>query len=130
MSKIGWQKTVNLNESKAKIKDSSKAHFFRSLQESEGKRFGREPHQYKATVRFVWSVPHVCVQMAIRLLTIPRTKVYLSGQMESEATRTQVQLQRVAELERVVGQKQLELDFLNKLLEIGSKELGFDVKKI
>ena len=36
---------------------------------------------------------------------------------------------RLAELERIVGQKQLEIDFLNKLLEIGSKELDFDIKK-
>jgi transposase len=35
----------------------------------------------------------------------------------------------MAELERIVGQKQLEIDFLNKLLEIGSGELGIDLKK-
>jgi hypothetical protein len=49
--------------------------------------------------------------------------------MESEAHKTLLLLQRVAELERVIGQKQLELDFLNKLLEVGSSELGFDLKK-
>jgi len=37
--------------------------------------------------------------------------------------------QRIAELERIIGQKQLELDILNKLLEFGSKEVGFDIKK-
>jgi transposase-like protein len=56
-------------------------------------------------------------------------KTILVVQMESEAYRTQMLQQRVAELERVVGQKQLELDFLNKLFEIGSQELGFDIKK-
>ena len=35
----------------------------------------------------------------------------------------------MAELEPIMGQKQLEIDFLNKLLEIGSGELGFDLKK-
>jgi transposase-like protein len=50
-------------------------------------------------------------------------------EMESESYRTQQLLQRVAELERIIGQKQLEVDFLNKLLEIGSEELGFDLKK-
>jgi hypothetical protein len=29
----------------------------------------------------------------------------------------------------VVGQIQLEIDFLNKLIEVGSEELGFDIKK-
>jgi transposase len=49
--------------------------------------------------------------------------------MESEALKTQQLLRQVAELERAVGQKQLEIDFLNKLLELGSEELGFDLKK-
>lgn len=56
-------------------------------------------------------------------------KTILVVQMESEAHKTLLLLQRVAELERVIGQKQLELDFLNKLLEVGSSELGFDLKK-
>jgi transposase-like protein len=51
-------------------------------------------------------------------------KTTLVVQMESEALKTQQLLQQVAELERAVGQKQLEIDFLNKLLE-----LGFDLKK-
>jgi len=50
--------------------------------------------------------------------------------MKSEETKNSELQKRVAELERVVGQKQLEIDFLNKLLEIGSSELGFDLKKI
>jgi len=56
-------------------------------------------------------------------------KTNLVVQMESEAHKSQMLQQRVAELERVIGQKQLELDFLNKLFEIGSQELGFDIKK-
>ena len=56
-------------------------------------------------------------------------KTNLVVQMDSEAYKTQMLQQRVAELERVVGQKQLELDFLNKLFEMGSQELGFDIKK-
>jgi transposase len=50
-------------------------------------------------------------------------------QMESEEQKKYELQRRVAELERIIGQKQLEIDFLNKLLEVGSKELGFDLKK-
>lgn len=50
-------------------------------------------------------------------------------QMESEAEKSKYLLQQVADLERVVGRKQMEIDFLNKLLEIGSEEFGFDLKK-
>ena len=50
-------------------------------------------------------------------------------QMESESQRTKALLKRVAELERIVGQKQIQLDFLEKLVEISSKELKIDLKK-
>lgn len=50
-------------------------------------------------------------------------------QMKSEEVKNNELRHRLAELERIVGQKQLEIDFLNKLLELGSGELGFDLKK-
>jgi transposase len=56
-------------------------------------------------------------------------KCTLVVQMKSEELKNSELRQRMAELERIVGQKQLEIDFLNKLLEIGSGELGFDLKK-
>lgn len=56
-------------------------------------------------------------------------KCTLVVQMKSEETKNSELQKRIAELERVVGQKQLEIDFLNKLFEIGSSELGFDLKK-
>jgi transposase len=50
-------------------------------------------------------------------------------QMESEEQKTKMLLQRVAELERVVGQKQLEIDYLNCCLSVASEEFGYDIKK-
>jgi transposase len=50
-------------------------------------------------------------------------------QMESEAFKTAQLNQRVAELERIVGQKQMVIDYLNKVLEIASKEFDTDIKK-
>lgn len=79
-----------------------------------------------------------------RLYDVSRTAIYnwiykysphhekkckLVVEMESESLKTKRLQQEVAELQRIVGQKQLEIDFLNKLLEIGSNELGFDLKK-
>jgi transposase len=86
----------------------------------------------------------VTVLQLCRLYGVSRTSVYkwlyrysphyhrkttLVVQMESEAFRTQQLLQRVADLERIIGVKQMEIDFLNRLLEIGSEEMGFDLKK-
>ena len=50
-------------------------------------------------------------------------------EMESEALKTKKLYARVAELERIIGQKQLELDFKDKLIELASKEIGYDIKK-
>ncbi|MCP3929184.1 MAG: transposase [Bacteroidetes bacterium] len=50
-------------------------------------------------------------------------------QMESESQRTQALLKRISELERIVGQKQIELEYMDKLVEISSKELKIDLKK-
>ena len=86
----------------------------------------------------------ISIKEVMNLYQVSRTSVYkwiyrysadherkpiLVVQMESEAAKTKLLLQRVAELERIVGQKQLEIDFLSKLIEIGSEELGFDLKK-
>jgi len=49
--------------------------------------------------------------------------------MESEEQKTKYLQNRVAELERIVGQKQLEIDLNDKTFELLSEDLGFDVKK-
>ena len=49
--------------------------------------------------------------------------------MESESHKTKELLKRIAELESVIGRKQMEIDYLDKLVEISSKELKVDLKK-
>lgn len=36
---------------------------------------------------------------------------------------------RIRELERAVGQKQLKIDYLERLIEVAGKDLGMDLKK-
>lgn len=50
-------------------------------------------------------------------------------EMESEAYKTNELERRIKELEAALGRKQLEVDFLNKMIEIGKDELGIDLKK-
>ena len=50
-------------------------------------------------------------------------------QKESEELRNLELRKRIAELERIVGQKQMEVDFLNKVIELGSQEIKLDIKK-
>lgn len=48
---------------------------------------------------------------------------------ESEQRKNEELRAKIAELERVIGQKQMEIDFLNKVIEIGSQEVKMDIKK-
>lgn len=50
-------------------------------------------------------------------------------QMESESQKKKELLKRLADLERIVGQKQLQIDYLEKLIAISSEELKVDLKK-
>jgi transposase len=50
-------------------------------------------------------------------------------EMESESKRAKLLQTRLAELERIVGQKQLQIDYLEKIIELGSEEVGIDIKK-
>jgi transposase len=50
-------------------------------------------------------------------------------QMKSEAYKSKELEKRIQELEAALGRKQLEVDFLNTLIDQGKKELGVDLKK-
>lgn len=50
-------------------------------------------------------------------------------QMESEQYRTKELEKKIAELEAALGRKQMEIDFLNKMIEIADQDLGTDIKK-
>jgi transposase len=50
-------------------------------------------------------------------------------QMDSESYKTKELEKRIMELEAALGRKQLEVDFLNQMVEQGKKELGIDLKK-
>lgn len=56
-----------------------------------------------------------------------QTKIVV--EMESESQKALFYKEKVAELERLVGQKQIELDFMEKLIELASEELDMDLKK-
>jgi len=60
---------------------------------------------------------------------VQRPGIKIHYQMESEEQKTLFYKEKVAELERMVGTKQIEIEFLNKILELASKELKMDLKK-
>lgn len=48
---------------------------------------------------------------------------------ESSSKKVKDLQKRIQELEQIVGQKQLNIDFLEKMIEIAKEQYGFDVKK-
>jgi transposase len=50
-------------------------------------------------------------------------------ELESDGSRIEYLLKRLSDAERTVGQKQMEIEFLNKVIELCSDELGYDIKK-
>lgn len=77
----------------------------------------------------LYSVSRASVYKWIYLYSEAEKGVKTVVQMESEQFKATLLLQRVAELERIIGQKQMEIDFLNKSFELASEELGYDLKK-
>ena len=86
----------------------------------------------------------VSIAAVCRELDVSKTSVYswlnkysrhlqsgkkLVLQMDSEAYKSKELEKRVKELEAALGRKQLEVDFLNRLIEQGKEELGVDLKK-
>lgn len=60
--------------------------------------------------------------------SLPSSKTMVV-QMESESYKTKELEKKIKDLEAALGRKQLEVDFLNKMIEIGKEELGIDLKK-
>ena len=50
-------------------------------------------------------------------------------QMESEAHKNKALRARIAELERALGQKQMKIDYLEKLIEVSQNEFGIEIEK-
>ena len=50
-------------------------------------------------------------------------------ELKSEAYRSKELEKKVKDLEAALGRKQLEVEFLNKVIELTSNDLGIDIKK-
>ena len=87
----------------------------------------------KTTIKELSSLYEIATPVVYRWLK-KYSPVKLSGikihyEMESEEQKTLFYKEKVAELERMVGTKQIEIEFLNKIIELASKELKMDLKK-
>ena len=73
-----------------------------------------EPAIYKWISKFSGSLPKGSRQVV---------------ELESEARRTLEFSKRTEELEKMLGRKQIEIEFWQRMVKLASKELGTDIKK-
>jgi transposase-like protein len=78
----------------------------------------------------IYGVSSAAVYKWIRLygsLKVKKERIVV--EKESEAYKTEQLQKKVAELERLIGQKQVEVEYLKKVVEFGSKATNTDFKK-
>ncbi len=87
----------------------------------------------RLTIKDVVNLYHVSSTSVYNWLSLyssfKRTGARIVMESDSKETKIEKLMQRIKELERSVGKKQLEIEFLDKALEMCSRELGYDVKK-
>ena len=97
------------------------------------RRLVEEIEYKKLKVRDVVNLYRVSIASVYKWLnkysTFNRKGVTMVVETDSKDTRIDKLLKHVAELEQTVGRKQLEIEYLNKVIDICSDELGYDVKK-
>lgn len=116
----------------SKTKPQRQLRKVRVFSEAFKKKKIREYLEHKVTVQQIsdlYQVSRAAIYLWIYKYSNIEPGVKTVVQMESEAQKTKYLLNRVAELERIVGQKQLQLDLNEKVFDLLTKELGYDVKK-
>ncbi|MBA3675598.1 MAG: transposase [Chitinophagaceae bacterium] len=117
--------------SKAKVKLSLKPR--RIFSDKLKKKIVKDIEQGQVSVCGVsreYAVSNVAVYRWLRKFSThlhPSTTLVM--QMDSEQYRSKELEKKVLELEAALGRKQLEIDYLNKLIEIAGQDLGTDLKK-
>lgn len=83
-----------------------------------------------ADVSFLYKVSKVTVYRWVYMYSPEHEQgIKQVVQMQSEEHKTKELLRQVAELERAVGQKQLQLDYLERLVQVSGESLKIDLKK-
>ena len=77
-----------------------------------------------------YAVSSTAVYKWIYKYSLMRKKaVKMVVEAQSDTARIKAQQERISQLEQLLGQKQFEIDFLQKQLEIASEQYGIDFKK-
>ena len=81
-------------------------------------------------VVILYKVSVACVYRWLKQYTTMNIPgVTMVVETESKESKLEKLYQRINDLERMIGKKQMEIEFKDKVIEICSNELGYDVKK-
>jgi transposase len=64
-----------------------------------------------------------------RYSTYNKKKIIVVEMKESSAKKLKEMEKQIIELERIVGQKQIKIDYLEKMIDIAKQEFDIDIKK-
>jgi transposase len=121
------------NQSQIKDKKVLELRKVRHFSESLKRKIVSELENCEISISEVASLYSVSVQSVYRWLHLYskhiQTSTRMVVEMESEAKKTIELSARIAELERIIGQKQLTIDYLDKLIELAGHHYEVDLKK-
>ena len=108
-------------------------HIRRRFSEEVRRSLVKEIDSGKLSVRGVAGEYHVSRSAVYKWLAKYSVHYRRSTRVVVEKRSTEEKLKelrgRIAELERAVGRKQLQVDYLEKVIEVAGMELGVDIKK-
>ena len=112
-----------------KVKLNCKRVFSEDFKKSRVKEYEKGTHTVSELGKLFDIHPKVIYRWIYKY-SLYNKKSYKIVEMSKSSTQKVKDLEkRIQELERIVGQKQLNIDYLEKLIEIADDELGIDIKK-
>lgn len=72
---------------------------------------------------------HVIYRWIYRYSLYNKKNVKIVELKDSSTTKVKELYNRIKDLERIVGQKQIHIDYLEKMIEIAKDDFGMDIKK-
>ena len=72
---------------------------------------------------------HLIYRWVYRFSNVNQKGYRIVEMSESSNQKVKVLEARIKELERIVGKKQIEIDYLAKMIDVAGEQLGIDIKK-
>ena len=73
--------------------------------------------------------PQIIYNWIYKYSTYNKKNIVVVESKNSSSEKLKQQANLIKELEQLIGQKQIQIDYLEKMIEIASEELDYDIKK-